>query len=564
MSEHYKKHLAFLFIAAAMVLVAGLGLRDPWPADEPRYALIARDMAASGHWLLPYVGGVVYPDKPPLFFWVVAAFYAVTGSIRVALFLPGILAGLGTLVLVTDLGRRLWGPKTGIWCGITLLALIQFPLQMKSGQIDGFLCFWTTLGLYGLARHLLLGPDWCWYVIGGLAAGLGIITKGVGFLPYLLFIPYVAAARSGWPVLRHTWHDFRWLLAPVATLLAVSVWLVPMLIVTSGSADPDLLAYRDDILFHQTVTRYTNAWGHFRPPWYLFTNAVPWLWLPVTLLLPWLIPAWRCDIKARNPAILLLGSWVLLVLLFFSLSMGKRSLYIFPAAPALALIAGFHARALLQRKGVQRVLVALPALIGLLLAAVGAYALLTPEALAKWLTDGPTIVKTTLALFSTGTVMMAIVVVFRRRRVRRGFAAAMITFWLGVSILVPPWLNDTRSGAGLMKAVERQLTPGSELGFVDWPEQFLLHWHHPAYHFGYRRADDEEVRDAVRWLASSAVRRVLLPRFLLEPCFDPASAVEIGMAHRRTWVLVDRSALTGECSTDDKAPRVVAYIPPGD
>ena len=183
-----------------LVLAAGIGLRDPWPADEPRFALIARDMVESGNWLLPHIGGVLYPDKPPLFFWLVAALYVLTGSVRVAILMPGILAGLGVLLLVTDLGRRLWGPKTGILCGATLLAILQFPLQMKMGQIDGLLCFWTTLGLYGFARHLLLGPDWRWWAIGGVAAGLGVITKGVGMLPYLVFVPYLAALRGKWDV----------------------------------------------------------------------------------------------------------------------------------------------------------------------------------------------------------------------------------------------------------------------------------------------------------------------------------------------------------------------------
>ena len=60
----------------------------------------------------------------------------------------------------------------------------------------------------------------------------------------------------------------------------------------------------------------------------------------MTFVLPWLVPAWWRDLKSKNAAVLLLLGWVLLVLIFFSLSDGKRSLYIFPAAPALALVRG--------------------------------------------------------------------------------------------------------------------------------------------------------------------------------------------------------------------------------
>lgn len=564
MSAEYKRRLAFLLIVAAVVLVAGLGLRDPWPADEPRFALIARDMAEGGSWLFPHVGGVIYPDKPPLFFWLVAALYVITGSLRVSLLIPGILAGLSALILVTDLGRRLWGPKTGIWCGVTLLALIQFPLQMKSGQIDGLLCLWTTLSLYGLSRHLLSGPDWRWYALSGLSAGLGVITKGVGFLPYLIFIPYLLATRNDWPVFRHTWRDVRWLLAPAATLLAISIWLLPMLIVTNGSADPDLIAYRDNILFHQTVTRYANSWGHVKPPWYLFTNAIPWLWLPVSLLLPWLVPAWRRDLKEKNASILLIGSWLLVVLIFFSISMGKRSLYIFPAAPALALIVGFHAQALSRRIGVQRVLVAIPTVLAFTIVAVAVYALMNPHDIGRWLTDVPTIVKTSASLLIIGILMLAIIAVCRRHQVLTGFATAMIAFWVGLSLLVAPSLNDTRSGRALIHAVDKEVGSEMLLGFVAWPEQFLLQWNRPVDHFGYRREPDGEIRDAALWLLASESRLVLLPDYLIEPCFDSGRVKQIGTAHRRNWVLASRAALSGSCVADDPIPqRVVQYSPPG-
>jgi 4-amino-4-deoxy-L-arabinose transferase-like glycosyltransferase len=75
-----RRQLALLLGVSFFVLAAGLGLRSPWPPDEPRFALIARDMAVHGNWLLPTVGGVLYPDKPPLFFWVVAVLYRVVRS----------------------------------------------------------------------------------------------------------------------------------------------------------------------------------------------------------------------------------------------------------------------------------------------------------------------------------------------------------------------------------------------------------------------------------------------------------------------------------------------------
>src|SRR5687768_12758365 len=74
---------AWLFwIVAWLVLGAGLGLRDPWPADEPRFALVAMQMVESGQWLFPHRGGELYSDKPPFFMWMQALAYQATGQWR--------------------------------------------------------------------------------------------------------------------------------------------------------------------------------------------------------------------------------------------------------------------------------------------------------------------------------------------------------------------------------------------------------------------------------------------------------------------------------------------------
>ena len=53
-------NLLFLLSLGLLVLGAGLGLRDPWPADEPRFALVAKQMVESGQWLFPFRGGEIY------------------------------------------------------------------------------------------------------------------------------------------------------------------------------------------------------------------------------------------------------------------------------------------------------------------------------------------------------------------------------------------------------------------------------------------------------------------------------------------------------------------------
>src|ERR1700760_1626562 len=90
-----RRGLFILFMVMAfIVLAAGIGLRDPWPSDEPRFALAAKQMVESHDWLFPHRGRELYADKPPMLLWSEAASYEITRSWRVAFLLPSLIAGL--------------------------------------------------------------------------------------------------------------------------------------------------------------------------------------------------------------------------------------------------------------------------------------------------------------------------------------------------------------------------------------------------------------------------------------------------------------------------------------
>jgi 4-amino-4-deoxy-L-arabinose transferase-like glycosyltransferase len=538
--------IAWLLLLALVVLGAGIGLRDPWPADEPRFALIARDMVESGQWFFPRVAGVLYPDKPPVFFWLIASFYWLTGSLRVAFLLPSLLAALGTLWLVYDLGARLWGRRTGLYAAAALLVTLQFAAEARTAQIDTVLTFWTTLGLYGLCRHLLLGPQWRWYVAGFAAAGAGIITKGVGILPLLVLVPWALARVRGWKALPRFRGGWSWAAGPGAMLAVIGCWLAPMLLLVHLSGDPAYAAYRDEILFRQTAVRYADAWHHLKPFWYYLVEVIPVFWLPVSLALPWLVPAWRRDLRDRDARQLLLLGWIALVVLFFSVSPGKRGVYLLPAVPALALAVAPHARALLERPGVQRtgyaVLALGVAVLGLALlyfAAIApekAIALVEKYEIAPW--------KLLAALLAAGFAWLAA----GPRRGMYSMAGWLLTFWLLYGLYAYPLLNRARSPASMMAKVGRLIGPDAALGLVAWKEQIVLHADRPIVHFGYRQyGNDAEMDDALRWLASGERRYLLLPGDALNECLVRSRLKHAGFIHRADWWLAGADAIEPEC-----------------
>jgi len=73
LGESQRRQFWLLLAFALLLLASGIGLRDPWPADEPRFALVAKQMVDSGEWLFPHRGNELYSDKPPMFMWMQAS-----------------------------------------------------------------------------------------------------------------------------------------------------------------------------------------------------------------------------------------------------------------------------------------------------------------------------------------------------------------------------------------------------------------------------------------------------------------------------------------------------------
>jgi 4-amino-4-deoxy-L-arabinose transferase-like glycosyltransferase len=555
-----------LWLAAALLLLiaTGIGVRDPWPADEPRFAALARDMGMSGEWLFPRVGGDLYADKPPLYFWMLTAAYDVIGSVRWSFLIPSLLSAGGVLLLVYDLGRRLSGRQAGLFAALTLACTVQFLTTMRSAQIDATLCLFTTLSLYSLLRHLFWGPAWRWYFLGGFAAGLGVITKGVGFLPMLVLLLYLPMRHFKWqglaPIINGGW---RWAIAPLSLLLGIFLWFVPMLLAVASKGDPGYTAYRDEILFHQTVTRYAAAWHHHQPWHYFLVQVIPALWVPWSLLLLWLVPRWRDAWRARDARVWLPLCWVLLLLLFFSLTPGKRSIYMHPALPALAFAATPFLAALYQRRGVQRLGIAL-AILPIMGAAAFAVAHLAGVHFArKAIEDANLHSPWPVYLFLALSLAGLFAALWRRPMAAwlATTAALAVTF----SYAVAPAMNPERSGSAFMHSAQDRLQPGELLGMVAYKEQFLLYLDKPTVNFGHRRWLEGPVEgyDAAAWLNAAPNRVLMVPETSLKPCFEGSANQPVGNSGGDDWYLV-RGTASADCASRGNAGRAISYDPRAD
>ena len=552
-SSQDRRHFWLLMLVALVVLGAGIGLRDPWPSDEPRFTLVAKQMIASGDWLFPHRGSELYSDKPPMLMWVEAMFYLLTGNWRVAFLLPSLLAGLATLALTWDMGRRLWNPRVGLFAAVVMLATFQFAYQVKRAQIDPLVMALITLANWGLLLHFLRGPNWRAYWLGCFAAGLGVITKGVGVLALLMVLPYMLARRGQWAgALQTEGAGLRWAGGVAAFFAAILLWLVPMVAVAYWRGTPEYLEYVNDILLHQTAKRYGGSvGGHAQPVWY-FVPVLLFHFFPMSLAYVSALREWREGWRHKDARLLLLLVWCALVFVFFSVAGGKREVYLMPMLPILALALGPTLVRIGDARWLRLTAFAAALALGLGFIGAGWWALQ-----GKWASMNTMVIERELAqggrwlwfmFIAMGALFLVCALVFRPRRGVHALLGGTACFWLAWGLWASPLLNDANSAVGVMRKAGQIAGPGGQIGMVGWKEQNLLMAERPVSDFGFRKPTGLQFTEAVAWQAQAPdVRWIFGLREAVKACVDRNKVTVVGYSNRRQWWMFRSDAVVPNC-----------------
>jgi 4-amino-4-deoxy-L-arabinose transferase-like glycosyltransferase len=324
-----------LLVAVPAVLLyprSGFALFEP---DESRYAELPREMLARGDFVVPYLEGEPYLDKPPLFYWLVAAAYRVFGVGPGSARLVPALALHGTVLLVYLFGRRRFGERAALWGALGLALAPGFLGMGRLLVLDGLLTFWVTLGLfaaYETVRGERFGRGW--WALSAVACGLGVLTKGPVAL-VLVAPPLWLHRRLGGPGLAVS---RRAAAAYLAVVTAVALpWYVAVCV-----RRPEF-AYT--FLWEHHVLRFLAPFAHEHGVWFYGPVLLAGLFPATLLTLPFvrfLGSAEPAAVRRRTADLgflLLAGGWCVL---FFTLSACKLPTYVLPAFPPLALALGWY------------------------------------------------------------------------------------------------------------------------------------------------------------------------------------------------------------------------------
>jgi hypothetical protein len=323
-------HIGILLALCGALYLPYLGAVPFFDKGEPREALAVQDIVQRGEWLFPLKRGTAIPSKPPLFHWSAALTSQIIGKLdeRTIRFPSALYAILGVIAIYA-LGRRLFGAEVGLLGGAILATTLLYSNQALNARVDMTLCFFITLSLvlfYSLYRGFVTRP--AWYYLFYAVVGIGTLAKGpLGILLPALVAGTFLAIKRRWDLLsKFSFHP-----GVVLALVIAAGWYG--FAVTRGGE-----GFVDRQLLEENLERFFGGSGHSHPVYYyipyLFFQGLPWsLFLPFVL---W--DYFRNRSFARGDDGLFLMIWLGAMFVFFSLSIGKRPVYLLPLYPAMALL----------------------------------------------------------------------------------------------------------------------------------------------------------------------------------------------------------------------------------
>jgi 4-amino-4-deoxy-L-arabinose transferase-like glycosyltransferase len=331
-AKRERSYWIFTFLLASMPLL-GWWLYGLFDVDEGFYAAVSGEMLRLGDWVTPYFNGRPWFEKPILLYWLAAPSIAAFGE-SIGPRLPSVLASLALYGLVGSAATRRLGAAAGRWAVAILATSPLMAILARMMMFDALFVLFLSASFFALYRSF--GEGWKWRLLSGVALGVAILAKGPVALVFWIALTALTTWRQ--PTIRASVLDFGANAAAMAGMLAaISLWYVPTYL-----ANPN--DFVREFLIEQNIGRFAGGDKAHAVPWYLHP-----IYFPVILgvgMIPWswrIFEAWPKKIETGEPRsgfLQFCAHWLLVVLVFFTISGSKLPHYILPAlVPGAVLLA---------------------------------------------------------------------------------------------------------------------------------------------------------------------------------------------------------------------------------
>jgi 4-amino-4-deoxy-L-arabinose transferase-like glycosyltransferase len=337
------KYFWILAILAALILLAPIRVGDLAGYDDASYAHMAKEIVKTGDWINIRSNGYPALEHPPLLAWMEASLFHVFGLSDPMAKLPSALCGLGTVLLVYWLGRRLLGEWHAVLAMLAMAGSVYFIKYAARAMTD---VPFTFFFLCGICSWLLTRSDPRWYLAAGAFTGLALITRGLmGLgLPVIFAVDLLITHRR--PRLLYS------AAALALAFLPLSAWYAYMISTHGSEFFSTHMAWLD-----------REVYGGLSPAWRRYTGLPEYAWMLTKSYWPWL-PAMIFGvvtvIRNRDRQMAILIIWVAVVFALCGITRSRVLRYMLPAYPAFAILTSIGILRLFteaQTRKVMRVLI---------------------------------------------------------------------------------------------------------------------------------------------------------------------------------------------------------------
>ncbi len=413
-TKDQKAKIVWLLFAFLIVAVYFTGLTIPLLGpDEPRYSQVAREMFLRGDWVTPTLGGFDWFEKPALLYWLQIASYKLFGVSEFAARFGSALFGLGTVLSLWILGKNLAAENTekhgevengtdfssssvnsvakkdfANWLALIAASSIGLIAFSRGASFDIILTFPITASLVSFfifdskqsrkaakPQKSDLLPLTFYLFVFYFFIGVALIAKGlIGIVFPLAIVAFYYLLSRRVPSKTFIFSLF-W--GTLLALLVACAWYLPMYQANGWK-------FIDEFFIQHHFQRYTSNKYQHPQPFYFFFWVLPLMtlpWMPFFLASIWNLvkkTISRQDAKSQSEELSTLDSrlstfaiaWLLVPLVFFSISGSKLPGYVLPALPAALVLTAEYVWQFVQKSAKRRIILQIVAMLMLVGVAV--------------------------------------------------------------------------------------------------------------------------------------------------------------------------------------------------